>query len=419
MTNKPKLETGLGNSNLKLLATGITTGATLATAGILSAVGISAYFARKVVVPHKRAWESTKILGLGYPTSTPHHHEHPTTIVLEAEPTSLAPGTYGFYFRGGKSFARIGKILSYDPIAKTVTREVEKVINGDLRDATVGRLSGDVDPNPREAGFYSETVGIELENGTAPAWLIHPQARGAHKPSTPSKTWGIMIHGMGVTRAETLRALDTTQTLGISTLHISYRNDYEANPSIDGRYGLGLTEWHDVEKSIEYALDHGAENVILFGWSMGGSIALQTADHSAHKKRIRALILDAPAVDWLALIRYQSKANGVPLSLHDLGVSMITHPLLTIFTGLKNPLKLEKLSWVRRSHDIKTPTLIIHSVDDTYVPSEPARKLARKSKYVDFVPFYRATHTREWNVDPERWATVVTEWIQDKKILDN
>lgn len=413
------LKEELGNSNLKLIATSASAGAALASMAVLGAACISAYFARQVVVPPRRPYETTKILGWGYKSAQADFNETPSSIMLEASPATLAPGTYGIFFNGGKDFARIGKVIAYNPMGETVTREIEKVHGTTLEGITRGRMSGVVAPTPHDAGFFAEEVDLDLEDGQAPAWVIHPGARGADKPGTPSKAWGIMIHGMGVTRAETLRALDATQKLEMSTLHLSYRNDEEAMPSDDGRYGLGFTEWKDVEVAIDYALHHGAEKVVLFGWSMGGSIALQTADRASNKSEVLGMVLDGPAVDWLELIRYHSAENKLPVCLGKLGSKMISNPALNVFTGLKKPIRLEKLSWLRRANDIKVPTLIMHSIDDTFVPFEASQKLARKSSLVDFVPFETATHTREWNVDPERWTETVVNWVNNKILTKN
>lgn len=408
----------LGNSNIKLIATSATAGATLAALTVAGAAGISAYFARQVVVPPRRPYETTKILGLGYNSAETDQHAHPTSVTLEASDATLAPGTYGLFFNGGKDFARIGKILSYNPTGATVTREIEKVHGRRLEDVTRGRMSGVVSPSPETSGYYADEVLLDLEDGMAPAWVIHPGAYGADHAGEPSKVWGVMVHGMGATRAETLRALEATQQLGISTLHMSYRNDEEAAPSDDGRYGLGFTEWRDVEVAIDFALNHGAEKVILFGWSMGGAIVLQAADRAYNKSAVLAMVLDGPAVDWLDLISYHSSENKLPRRLGKLGTLMISKPMLNVFTGLKKPIRLERLSWLRRAHEIKVPTLIVHSVDDTYVPVEPSRKLARKSPLVDFVPFEKATHTREWNVDPERWTKTVVSWVNEKVLTE-
>jgi hypothetical protein len=33
---------------------------------------------------------------------------------------------------------------------------------------------------------------------------------------------------------------------------------------------------------------------------------------------------------------------------------------------------------------------------------------------VTFEPFSKALHTKEWNVDPERWERLVTAWLRQQ-----
>jgi hypothetical protein len=65
--------------------------------------------------------------------------------------------------------------------------------------------------------------------------------------------------------------------------------------------------------------------------------------------------------------------------------------------------------------ELRTPTLILHSVDDEYVPYGPSATLAEKNPdMVTFEPFSKALHTKEWNVDPERWERLVTAWLRQQ-----
>ncbi|MFW0184940.1 alpha/beta hydrolase family protein [Rothia sp. CCM 9418] len=424
MTDSQKQEVAISDNSLLLISgvarkaarTGALAGAAITATGMLSAAALSTYFARQVVVPPSRPEENLKVFSVGYPVEPRREDEHPTTITLNATPATRAPGEYGLYFDGGTHFAHLGEVLSYQPYEEKVVRRVISVESGDLSKIVRGRLSGVIARTPETAGYRAEEITLNLPVGEAPAWLVHPQAsyRDYPQESTPkpSTTWAIMVHGMGVTRAETLRALEATQSLGLTSLHISYRNDRDAPPSDDGRYGLGFTEWQDVDTAIEYALEHGAQDVVLFGWSMGGAISLQTMDRARHRRAIKALVLDGPAIDWLQLIEYQTKYNRLPLRIGELGISMISKPALNIFTGLKRPIELSKMSWTRRPGDIRVPTLILHSLDDTYVPASSSQEIAMKSPLVDFIPFFGATHTREWNVDPQKWTNTVIDWLK-------
>lgn len=397
----------------KGLATGAVAGAGMVTTVAVGTAAVATYFVRQMVVPPKHMVEELKILGVGYPSFNPASGDEPNSITLPATEQTSVPGTYGLFFNGGKSHAVIGDIIAFTPVDQTVIREVLEIHNGDLSRADRGHWSGVIATSPEDAGYKAEHITLPLTVGDAPAWIVRPQ-NPENIYEDHSDTWAVMVHGMGVQRSETLRALATTQELNLTSLHISYRNDKEAPPSSDGRYGLGFTEWKDVETAIDYALQHGARKVVLFGWSMGGSICLQAADKARNKDAIAALVLDGPAVDWLKLIEYHTELNKLPLGIGKLGIHMISSASLGLFTGLDEPIELESLSWTRRVDEMQVPTLILHSVKDDFVPVAPALELARKSNTVDIVTFADGAHTKEWNVDSDKWHSAVTEWLPGK-----
>lgn len=384
---------------LTLLAAGA--GALIGSTFAAAVSGLAAYFARQVVTPHPRV-EDTDILAV-----LPDHSTTPpgTLIVFPATKETTAPGTYSLFWNGGQGHARIGEITANHPADGTVTRRVEQVYSGDLDTAVRGALSGLVYGRPREMGLAEEEVHIPTNLGDAPAWIVRPEA--------PGDVWAIMVHGRGPTRAEALRAVPTARALGLTSLLISYRNDGDAPKAADGKYGLGLTEWNDVEAAIEYALAHGAKSVVLFGWSMGGAIVLQTADRSRYKRSIAALVLDGPVINWVDVLAHQAKLNKLPAMVGKLGQWLLSNPAGRKLTGLTAPLDLKALDWVSRAAELRIPTLILHSSDDDFVPIGPAEALAEKNpELVTLERYTVADHTREWNVDPERWSNDVTRWLR-------
>ena len=61
------------------------------------------------------------------------------------------------------------------------------------------------------------------------------------------------------------------------------------------------------------------------------------------------------------------------------------------------------------------PTLLIHSEDDDFVPYGPSKQLAKaRPDVVQLETWQQALHCREWNVDPERWCSVVREFVQTR-----
>lgn len=388
---------GASHAGLKWTALGLAMGAGAAAVVGTATATLAAYFARRVVTPAKFRAEDLEILAVVREAGG-------LQIILPATAETTVSGTYSLFFDGGAGHARIGEITSYVPREGTVARAVEAELSGDLASARRGWWSGAVYASPAEVGVAWEDVTIELADGPAPAWLVRADPAQA--------TWAIMVHGRGATRNEGLRAVRTARELGMNSLLISYRNDGDAPDGADGRYTLGVTEWEDVEASIEFALSEGAKDVVLFGYSMGGAVSLQAADRSRYRHLIRAMVLDAPVINWVDVLAHQAQVNRIPAAIGRYGQLMLSHPLGRRITGLAAPVDLKSMDWVSRAVELRTPTLIIHSIDDDFVPYEPSAELAKSNpEMVTFEPFSHALHTKEWNVDPARWDAVVRVWL--------
>ncbi len=385
----------------RLLAAGIGVGAGLGALISVASSGLAAYFARRIVVP-ENAPEELDILHIeGFPPNMRIH--------LPADEETTVPGTYGLYFNQGSGHAVIGDIVEYDPRSRTVSREILSVTSGDIRRAWRGRWTGIVYPDPIAAGVNFDDIEIRSDAGSLPAWLLptdHPE---------PQDTWAILIHGRASTRAEGLRAAPVLNTLGVPAIAMSYRNDAEVRVETTSRYGLGDTEWIDVDAAIDYAVSRGAKNVVLFGWSMGGAIALQAASRGRNRRFVTSLVLDGPVVDWVNVLDGQAKKNLLPTPVAKLTLEMITQPWARPITGLETPLDLDRMDWVTRAAELDVPVLLIHSDDDEFVPSGPSHALAGVRRDLVTMPSYsKAHHTKEWNIDPVRWEDDVANFLEAK-----
>lgn len=382
-----------------LLGAGVGLGAASAVAASSSA--LAAYFARRIVTPERVRVEDQELLavqGIG----------GERRVILKATPETVVDGEYSFFFAGGTGHVRLGRLEDFSPGDETVTRRVIAEYSGDLDAAVRGRWSGVVFSSPGDMGYEFEEVQIPTELGPAPAWLVPGEA------GRDSGTWVILVHGRGATRLEGLRGLIPAQRLGLTSLVVSFRNDGEAPATADGRYGLGMTEWRDIEQAIAYALEHGANDVVLFGWSMGGAISLAAADQSSLRQYIRALVLDAPVVDWVDVLAHQAQKNRIPRNVGRLGQFLLAHPWGRRITGLAAPVDFRAMDWVARAVELRTPTLILHSADDEFVPFGPSALLAvRNPEMVTLETFRKARHTKEWNVDPERWESTIVAWLAE------
>lgn len=376
---------------------------TLAALGTASATLLAAgYFARRVVVPSTARREGLAVRRV--------FTGEDGTLLIELPRTSLttAPGRYSLWFATGKGHACIGAVIAEDTTTGTVTRLVERVDSGNLHAARAGIWSGYAYSKPEQLGLPFEQVAVQVDDGVAPAWKFEPATPGP----VPSM-WAIHIHGMGGKRAGALRGVPVSHHLGLTSLVVSFRNDGEAPPSNDARYSLGQNEWLDLEAAIQFAVDHGAERLVLLGWSLGGSMALRAADLSVHSDRIVGLVLIAPVLDWAVTLTSNGSSSGLPEPVTRLGLRMLGTEAGCWVTGLMQPIDLSILNWVARAGDLKKPTLILHGVEDKSTPVAMSERLADlRPDLVQLERFGVPGHSLEWNGDTEKWEASVKRFLK-------
>lgn len=298
-------------------------------------------------------------------------------------------GTYGLAYPGGHAVA--GDVV--ERTRSTVVRPLLRVDGAPVRPGRVALDHVDVgDPRSAFAMDFTE-VGLESDVGTLPAWVV----------PAPGDTWAVVLHGYGGKRSSALSFLPMLRDLGITALVPAYRNDPDAPPSPDGRYHLGATEWRDAEAAVAYAAAQGAARIVLFGWSMGGAIALQTWSLTAYRPLVAALLLDSPVVDWRAVLLHLGRLRKVPEPL-------VRHSMRLVERRIS--IDFDDLDWLRRAEELDVATLVVHGDDDLTVPCGPSVELARlRPDLVTLRVVAGAGHVGSWNVDPEAYARSVGDFL--------
>jgi uncharacterized protein len=310
-------------------------------------------------------------------------------IELSSTDMSVRNGTSGLQWRGGSAI--IG------PIVSSRQASVVRWITGNTRGLTVGtpvHIDDHVYASPAGLHLGYQTVSVPDPLGPMPAWYL-PGRR---------QIWVVFVHGYNSDRTEALRPLPTLVHLGFPVLDITYRNDVGAPPSPDHLYHLGATEWLDVQAGVRYALAHGARGIVLYGYSMGGGAVESFLHRSLYAGRVRAVVLDSPALDWSSVLDLQAGKRHLPGLLTELAKRVIAFRL-----GLNS---LDSINQVKAAAGLKAPTLLFHGTSDTEVPFSSSAALARaRPDIVTFVPVAGAEHTESWNLNPGAYTARLKAFI--------
>ncbi len=310
-------------------------------------------------------------------------------------------GIFGLESPNG--YDRVGKII--DLKGATVVREFDKLTGrprvGDKVRLDHFAFSGD----PLQAyGLEFEEVTYNSDAGSFPAWYV----------AGSEETWAIFVHGRVANRdgrLEALRTLPVATQLGLPSLVISYRNDLGLAENSDGRHWFGLTEWKDVDGAVRYAREHGAKDVVLIGCSMGGGAVANFLYQSTQAEAVKAVVLDAPLLDYEAAIDHVARLTKLPLIGHPPGFVV---SIAKVISGIRFGIDYQGLDYLSRADELDVPVLLIHGDADRESPISGSDSLAEaRPDIIRYVRVEGADHVRSWNVDPEKYEAAVSDFLTE------
>ncbi|TFD52186.1 alpha/beta fold hydrolase [Cryobacterium frigoriphilum] len=323
-------------------------------------------------------------------------------VILDRLPSTASHGDYCLIVETG-NWVKLAPEVE-DRGTHLVGREIVGQSREDLAAGQRASWSGIYFETPADAGLQSTDVVVPTDVGPAPAWLIN-------SPEGPSRTWAIHIHGLGSTRAGTLRGVQVASEAGMTSLVVTYRNDGDGPIVGTGRSELGAAEVQDVRAALTYARENGAARVVLFGWSMGAAIALQLAADRRLRDTVVGLVLDSPVLDWVSTIEFNCVRSGLPAWTGALALPWLTCCPLVRVIGLENPVALHKFDWIARADESSVLTLILHGMSDTSSPFELSAGLGALRPETVGIESFPADHTMSWNSAREGWRAAVSTWL--------
>jgi hypothetical protein len=251
-------------------------------------------------------------------------------------------------------------------------------------------------------GIPFEDVTYPIEGGNADAWYVEGS----------SDTWMIFVHGKGAPKNEALRLLPFAVDRGYHAMVIEYRNDPGAPPDASGIYQYGVTEWKDVASATRHARSNGARDIVLVGYSMGGSNVLSFLLESPLRSQTAAVILDSPVLNLGSTVDHAAGQTQLPLI--QVSVPQSLTAVAKWIAGWRYGIDWNETDYVTRSRNLQTPILIIQGSGDETVPSEPANELARlRPDIVTLSTPQGVGHVLAWNADPDGYEALVGAFLDN------
>lgn len=320
-----------------------------------------------------------------------------TLAPIDEAPDALAiEGVWGLRWEDG--YAQVGRII--DSTGDRVQRELTG-LEGELPPiGAEAEMDTRAFPDPAAAGLDVEDVLIAGPLGEYPAWFVD-----AERP-----TWVIAVHGNSMSRLDTVRVLPALRDAGHPSLTISIRNDPGAPEDPSGLLRFGLTEWRDLEAAVSHALDAGSQGVILLGYSMGGGVIGAFLERSALAAEVRAVVLDAPMLNFSETVDDNATRERVPLIGTPLPPGLIG--VAKFLADVRYDVQWDELDYLDRTDVYDMPILVSHGTEDDTVPIGTSEELKRLVPSVELITCPGAGHIQCWNLDPNAYEARVTTFLE-------
>lgn len=305
-------------------------------------------------------------------------------------------GIYNLLWEGG--YGRLGTILLDD--GAQVVRRVGVIIGEGPEAGDPARLDVAIyrrDPLT-DLGIPFEDLELEGDAGKLYAWWIDENDDRAV----------LALHGRRrADRTETLRIIPTLVDSGWSVISLAYRNHDNSDPSPDGLFHYGASEVEDALVAVAELKRRGVEEVVLYGFSMGGAVALEAARRwPGDGPELLGIVLDSPLLDPREVIRKGARDAALPLP-------NVLADLSFIVARLRTGVDWGSLDQRRSAARISVPLLLIAGTADQTIPITLADEFAsRVDAPIEYLRLDGVDHVEGWNRARARYEEAVREFLE-------
>ena len=210
---------------------------------------------------------------------------------------------------------------------------------------------------PADFGLNFETVTMKASDGVnIKGWFI---------PQQNSDKIIIALHGYPADKGDILPALVFLHE-DFNLLFVDFRYFGESS----GFYStVGAKEVYDLLAAVEFTKERGFKKIGVWGFSMGGAVALMSIDKTSD---IKVIVSDS-SYAALSLLSTEPYRN---FAFFKYPLAFFTRVFARIFLGVS----IDEVSPVKKVKGIKIPILLIHSPDDEVIPFSHALLLQKALK---------------------------------------
>jgi len=208
--------------------------------------------------------------------------------------------------------------------------------------------------NPKNLQLDYENVWFKTSDGlTLSGWFVPSK--------TETKKTLILLHGYPADKGDILPAL--------SFLHKDYNLllfDFRYLGESEGKYSTaGAKEVKDLLAAIQFLKSKAIEEVGVWGFSMGGAVALMSIKKAPE---IKAVVSEA---SYASLAQMATELFRIPVLKYPLAY------LIGLWTKIFLGIDIRNISPVKAVQNTTIPLLLIHSSTDAVIPFSHARILQK------------------------------------------
>ena len=216
----------------------------------------------------------------------------------------------------------------------------------------------------------------------------------------------IIIHGVDSNKSDgfTLDLMKDIYDMGYSVMAF----DLRAHGDSEGRdLGLTYVERDDINSAIKYVeKTKNVEEIVLFGLSYGGTIALSNTDLSPS---IKGIVSDSPFYDLPELLANEvSNRTFIPKFI----ANLLKFGIIQTIRILHDIETIQIISRIQSVENFHNPILIYHCEQDERIPISHSKRISKfLPEKSTFKTFHNCEHAKGYEENKQEYNNILQDYL--------